>query len=373
MTDTNDETSLVHEPLAAPDREVEPGEPLVHATGTKVLAIVGPTAVGKTALAEGLALRLGGQIVSADSMQVYRGMDVGTAKPSAEERSVPYWCLDLVDPDEPYSAALFQRDARLAIAEIERSGFVPMVVGGTGLYVRAALDAWEFPPGEQEAPGRQRIEEWVEEHGADAAYQRLQSLDPASAALIHPHNVRRVIRALEMEEEGVSYAEQAKRFSERQAVYDVLFLGLIMDREKLYERIDARVDAMVAGGLLDEVSGLIDAGYRDALTASQAIGYKEFVPVIEHGADLGEAVESVKRATRRYAKRQLTWFRADHRVRWIDVTDLSQEESLDRALTLIESWLAPGETAKSSNRREVGQRLYAPTIDIPDDLPSAEE
>jgi len=374
LTDTTDE--LINEPAPEPAPEVapEPGEPLVHAMGTKVLAVVGPTAVGKTTLAEELAVRLGGQIVSADSMQVYRGMDLGTAKPAPDERRVPYWCVDVAAPDQPYSAALFQRDARLAIAEIEHEGFVPIVAGGTGLYVRAAVDAWEFPPGEQEAPARRRIEEWVEDHGEDAAYERLKQLDAASAALIHPHNVRRVIRALEMEEEGVSYAEQARRFAERQAVYDVLFIGLLMDRDQLYQRIDARVDDMLDAGLLDEVRTLLAEGYRDALTASQAIGYKELVPVVEGHADLGEAVDAIKRASRRYAKRQLTWFRADHRVHWIDVTDLGPAETALRALDLVESWLLPaGSHPKQPPDDPARDRPQAPPIDLADDLPLVED
>lgn len=304
---------------------------------TRVIAVVGPTASGKTALAEELAVRLDGEIVSADSMQVYRGMDIGTAKPPVADRRVPYWCLDLVDAGEPFSAALYQREARRAIADIARRGKVPIVAGGTGLYVRAALDDMEFPAGEQaDNPARQRYEAYAAENGPEALHSELARQDPASADVIHPNNVRRVVRALEMHAAGESYARQLAGFSARESVYDARFIGLELDRTRLAERVDARVDSMLVGGLLGEVQRLLDAGFRDALTASQAIGYKELVPVLEEGADLYEAAAAVKRATRRYAKRQLTWFRADPRVRWIDVTDLSTAAATDAALRTLD-------------------------------------
>jgi tRNA dimethylallyltransferase len=303
----------------------------------RVLAVVGPTAVGKTALAEELAVRLGGEIVSADSMQVYRGMNVGTAKPPLAERRVAYHCLDLVDPGEPFSAALFQSAARAAIADIAGRGRLPILAGGTGLYLRAALDTMEFPAGEQRGnPVRAAYEAFATEHGAEALHTLLAERDPDSAAVLHPNNVRRVVRALEMADEGVSYAHQAEGFSARESVYDARFVGLTMQRTQLYRRVDERVDAMLANGLLGEVRALLDAGLREALTASQAIGYKEFVPVIEGGADLDEAVSAVKQASRRYAKRQLTWFTADPRVRWIDVTELSLGEAAEAALGTLD-------------------------------------
>lgn len=305
--------------------------------GTRVIAVVGPTAVGKTAVAEQIAVRLGGQIVTADSMQVYRGMDVGTAKTPVGARRVPHHCLDLADPGEPYSAALYQVAAREAIDGIAAAGGTPVMCGGTGLYVRAALDDWLFPPGLRVSPEREAIERMADELGNEGLHAVLAERDPEAAALIHPRNVRRVVRALEMAAEGWSYAEQARRFAERRSVYDARFLGLDMDRAALYERIGARVDSMMASGLLDEVRDLLRAGYRDALTASQAIGYKELVPVLEEGADADAAVEAVKQATRRYAKRQLTWFRADPRVVWLDVTGMTAAEAADAGLALVES------------------------------------
>ena len=304
----------------------------------RVLAVVGPTCSGKTALAEELALRLGGEVVSADSMQVYRGMDIGTAKLPPDQRRVPHHCLDLVDPGTPYSVALYQRDARAAIDGVLSRGLLPVVAGGSGLYVRAAIDDMRFPPGDAASPARVRYEKILREQGGVALHELLITLDPDSAALIHPGNARRVVRALEMlEEDGPTYAEQHAGFGQRTSVYAAMHIGLSVDRVALYARIDARVDEMIAAGLLDEVRRLLREGFREALTAPQAIGYKELVPVIEDGADIAEAAGSIKSATRHYAKRQLTWFRADPRVTWLDVTASSPSETAAAAVTLIES------------------------------------
>jgi tRNA dimethylallyltransferase len=302
-----------------------------------VLSIVGPTAVGKTDVAEHIAVRLGGEIVSADSMQVYRGMDIGTAKPRRDQRRVPYHCIDVADPGEAYSAARYQACARHAFDTIAAADGKPVLCGGTGLYVRAALDDWRFPPGEQVAnPVREQYEAFEREHGPEALHALLASRDPVSSALIHPRNVRRVVRALEMLDQGTSYAERHEGFSARESLYPCAMIGLTMDRSGLYRRIDARVDLMVERGLVDEVRALLEAGLRDALTAAQAIGYKELVPVIEQGAPLEAAIEDIKRASRRYAKRQLTWFRADPRVRWIDVTELDTASAADAVLAALD-------------------------------------
>jgi tRNA dimethylallyltransferase len=304
----------------------------------RVVAVVGPTGVGKTDVAEGLAIALDGEIVSADSMQVYRGMDIGTAKQPLEARRVPYHCIDLVEPGAPYSAALYQRDARAAFADIRGHGHRPVLVGGTGLYVRAALDEMDFPQGRHDSPLRAEIEERAAMLGPAGLHRFLAERDPASAALIHPNNARRVVRALEMlATGGPTYAHQVARFTERRAAVPAIFVGLTMERGALYARIDERVDAMVSAGLRDEVARLLASGYRDALTASQAIGYKELVPVLEDGADLEEAIASIRQVTRYYAKRQLTWFRADPRISWIDVTDLPSRDVISAALSLLES------------------------------------
>jgi tRNA dimethylallyltransferase len=306
-----------------------------------VVAIVGPTGVGKSAVGEEVAVRLRGEIVSADSMQVYRGMDVGTAKRPPDSRRVPHWCLDLVDPGVAYSAALYQVAARSAIDGILARGAVPVVVGGSGLYVRAALDDMVFPSGQRTSPTRERLEQMAARLGPEGLHAYLAERDPKAAALIHRNNTRRVLRALEMlEGDSVSYADQHALFAERRSVYRTIHIGLTMDRDALYRRIDARVDAMLAGGLIDEVERLLAAGYRDALTATQAIGYKEFVPVIEGRTPLQDAADAVRQATRRYAKRQLTWFRADTRIEWLDVTGLSTAQAADAASALVESALA---------------------------------
>jgi tRNA dimethylallyltransferase len=303
----------------------------------RVLVIVGPTGVGKTAVAEEIASGLNTEIVSADSMQVYRGMDIGTAKPPVESRRVPYWCLDVVDPGTPYSAALYQQGAREAIEDIAARSKLPVLAGGTGLYVRAAVDDLVFPAGEQEDNAARRFyETYAEEHGPPALYELLLERDPDSAAVIHQNNTRRVIRALEMLDGGVPYAEQRAGFANRASIYDTTLVGLTMPRERLYARIDGRVDAMIEAGLLGEVEALLEAGLRGALTASQAIGYKEFVPVVEGKAELEDAVAAVKLASRRYAKRQLTWFRADPRIVWIDVDSMSVSQAADAALGALD-------------------------------------
>ncbi|MBR2521518.1 MAG: tRNA (adenosine(37)-N6)-dimethylallyltransferase MiaA [Coriobacteriales bacterium] len=289
-------------------------------SGAPVVAIVGSTGVGKSAVADALALMIDGEIVSADSMQIYRGMDIGTAKVPEDSRPVPYHCIDIVDPDETFSAANFQHVAREAIDSILARGRKPIVCGGTGLYVRAALDVMNFPAGEQEDnPVRSRYTAIYEEHGAQYLHDMLAEIDPESAALIHPNNVRRTIRAFEMLDEGISYAKQNEGMRVFTPFYACDYFGLAMNRELLYERIDARVDEMMESGLMDECRALVESGFADALTSRQAIGNKELIDALRGRCTVDEAVELIKRSTRRYSKRQGTWFRRDPRIRWIDV------------------------------------------------------
>lgn len=284
-----------------------------------VICIVGPTASGKSELAQRLAVALDGEIVSADSMQIYRGMDIGTGKVPPSERRVPHFGLDLVDPGTPYSAALFQPYARACFADIRSRGHVPFLVGGTGLYVRAAVDDYRFPEGEQvDNPVREHYTRIAEEQGSDALWRLLEQRDPASADVIHPHNVRRVVRAFELLEEGKSYAAQKEALQHIAPYEQALFIGLAVDADLLRARIDRRVDAMVEEGLADEVTTLLQEGFREGLTAGQAIGYKEIVAALDGQCTLAEAIDAIKLATRRYAKRQRTWFRKDTRIRWID-------------------------------------------------------
>ena len=292
---------------------------------TPVVAITGPTAVGKSAVADTLAARLGSEVISADAMQVYRGMDIGTAKTPVAERPVPLLLVDIVDPIEPYSAALYQSDARREIDRLRGEGRVPVLCGGTGLYLRAALDDMRFPKGELADERRMGYQVLAEELGAEGLHRLLAERDPASAAVIHPHNVMRVIRALEMYDEGVSYAEQKAGFSHPKAVYPAFLFALTFDRARLYERIDTRVDAMMAAGLVGEVRDLVAAGARDALTSRQAIGYKEIISALDGDISMAEAVDLIKQRSRRYAKRQLSWCRRDERMIWIDMDEVDCE------------------------------------------------
>lgn len=285
----------------------------------EAVAIVGPTAVGKSDVADALAFELGSSVISADAMQVYRGMDIGTGKMPPEERRAPLLLIDMIEPDETYSAALFQRDARLEIDRLLGEGRLPILCGGTGLYIKAALDDMAFPSGEVGAAERSRYEALAEELGDEGLHALLAERDPESASCIHPHNVRRVIRALEMHDEGVSYARQKAGFSTPRARYHTAYFGLTRDRSRLYERIDARVDAMVAGGLLAEATCLKEAGYADAITSRQAIGYKELYDYLDGLCSFEEAVDTIKMRSRRYAKRQLSWFRRDERIQWLDM------------------------------------------------------
>ena len=289
------------------------------AEAAPVICIVGPTASGKSDAAQLVAAALGGEVVSADSMQIYGGMDIGTGKLPVSERIVPHYGFDLVQPGEPYSAALFQTYARACFSDIAARNHRAVLCGGTGLYVRAAIDAYEFPAGEQVGnPVRERWTAFAEAHGAQALWDELQRRDPDSAAVVHPNNVRRVVRAFELLAEGRSYAEQKRNLAAVPPAVDAVQFGLAVTPEVLNARIDARVDAMMEAGLVDEVRGLLDAGLREGLTAPQAIGYKEIVEALEGRCSMGEAVAAIKQATRRYGKRQRTWFRRDGRIHWID-------------------------------------------------------
>lgn len=303
-----------------------------------VVCVVGPTASGKTALAQRVAELLDGEVVSADSMQIYRGMDIGTGKILPAERTVPYWGLDLAEPGEPYSAALFQGYARAAFEDVDARGKRSVLCGGTGLYVRAAIDDYRFPKGEQvDNEIRDRYAALARDIGNQALWERLRAADPDSAALIHPNNVRRVIRAFELLDEGTTYARVNAGLKTMAQAVPAVFLGLSVDPAVLNARIDARVDQMLADGLVEEVRSLLQAGFREGLTAPQAIGYKEVVAALEGACSLDDAVAQIKIATHRYAKRQRTWFRKDERIHWIDANDANVEEMTRQALGIIAS------------------------------------
>ena len=280
---------------------------------SRILAIVGPTASGKSALAEELAVRLGGEIVSCDSMQVYRGLDIGTAKPDSFSRArVPYHLIDVIDPDAAFSAMDYRAAAEAAVTDIVGRDRLPVFCGGTGLYLETFLRGDGGAPAADPAL-RQALLDEAKEKGAGALYAELCRVDPAAGAAIHPANVRRVVRALELyRATGVTKTEWDRRAAEQPPRYDALVLCLTYtDRALLYRRIDERVDAMMAAGLLDEVKKLAEAGvFERSPTAAAAIGYKELLPCLDGRATVAEAVEELKQATRRYAKRQITWFSA---------------------------------------------------------------
>lgn len=301
-----------------------------------VLVIAGPTASGKSALADCIARELVTEVISADAMQVYRGMDIGTAKTPPAERAVPLRMVDVVEPYEEYSAALFQRDARAEVDRLLGCGKTPILCGGTGLYIKAVIDAMEFPAGEVESPRRRAYQQLASRLGAKGIHDELARRDPESAACIHPHNTRRVIRALEMLDEGERYADRKERFSQPQPYYRSLQFALTMDRERLYRRIDARVDLMIEQGLVDEVKRLVECGAGDAITSRQAIGYKEIMDALDGAISMEEAIELIKLRSRRYAKRQLSWFRRDERIVWIDMDRMSESDAAEFVLSRLE-------------------------------------
>lgn len=297
-----------------------------------VVCVVGPTASGKSSLAERVAVALSSAVVSVDAMQVYRGMDVGTAKTPVAERACTLLMVDVADVGEDYSVALYQAQARACVDDLLARGKVPVLCGGTGLYLDAVIDEMDFPRGHAGDEARSRYEAYAAEHGGDALHALLAERDPASAALIHPNNVRRVVRALEMLDEGTSYAEQNAHLRRRAPHYDARIWGIRMDRQCLYERIDRRVDDMFAHGLVAEVEGLCGQGLSEALTSRQAIGYKEVIDALEGRCTMEEAREEIKRRSRRYAKRQLSWLRRDGRVRWLDYDTMGEDEAAEAIL-----------------------------------------
>lgn len=279
----------------------------------KIWAIVGPTASGKSALAEALAVRLGGEIVSCDSMQIYRGMDIGTAKPTEGDRAkVPYHLIDVVEPDAPFSAVDYAAAAEAAIADILSRGRVPILCGGTGLYLDVLLRGMPESP-EGDPALREELAREAALHGNTYLHEQLAAVDPVSAAATHPGNLRRVIRALEIfRATGIPKSEWDRRSREMPTRYRAAVIGLVFkNRELLYRRIEQRVDRMLEEGLLAETRRLLAAGVFEASkTAAAAIGYKELLPYLAGECTLEEAVEQLKIATRRYAKRQITWFSA---------------------------------------------------------------
>ena len=307
----------------------------------RVIAIVGPTASGKTELAVELAIRTGGEVVSADSMQIYKYMDIATAKPSAEEmRGIPHHLIDFVEPDEKFSVARYVELAHAAIADIASRGKTPVVAGGTGLYVDSLMRNLVFSPQENDDALRAELNALATEKGGEHMLAMLREIDPETAGRLHPNNIGRIIRAIELyRTTGVTMTEQLER-SHGEQIYDPLFIGLdFRDRNRLYERINLRVDRMLEAGLLEELKALEKRGFSD--TACQAIGYKELAGWERGETSFDEAVEELKRSTRRYAKRQLTWFRRTPETHWLYHEDYPDAQALRRAACgLAEGFLA---------------------------------
>lgn len=296
--------------IADPLDTVGPKKPLL-------IIICGPTGIGKTKAAIAAAETFGGEIISADSMQVYRFMDIGTAKPTAEERArAPHHLIDVVDPDDDFDAARFSRKARGIAVAIDRRGAVPVVAGGTGLYIKAMLYGL-FRAEPPDPLTRQRLRQEAAAAGPEALHRRLAAIDAQAAGRIHPHDTFRIIRALETAAAtGEPITEHHRRHGFRESPFKVMKIGLDMDRQALYDRIDRRVDVMLAAGLLDEVRGLLSRGYGGDLKSMQSLGYRHMVDFTSGRLTWEEAVRTLKRDTRRFAKRQLTWFRADGKIVW---------------------------------------------------------
>jgi tRNA dimethylallyltransferase len=305
-----------------------PPPPLPKGEGSNppLIVIVGPTAVGKTEISIQLAERLDGEIVSADSRLFYRGMDIGTAKLTAAERArVPHHLIDVADPDQTWSLALFQRAATQAIADIQARGKLPFLVGGTGQYVHAVTHAWAPPAAAPDPRLRAELEDMAKSRGRDWLHARLAALDPAAAESIDPRNLRRTVRALEV------ILTTGKKFSKQrgqgESPYRLLTLGLTRPRPELYARIDARIEAMFAAGLLDEVRGLLSKGYSPDLPAMSSIGYRECAAVLAGRMRLEEAKVQMRRLTRIFVRRQANWFKAeDPGIKWFEAGKVKVEE-----------------------------------------------
>lgn len=306
-----------------------------------IIIIAGPTASGKTKIGIELAKVLNGEVVSADSMQIYRYMDIGTAKPSLEEmEGIKHHLIDIVNPDEEFSVALFRKYADYAINEIINKGKVPIIVGGTGLYINSLTYSLNFTESPPDKEYREYLTNLAQKYGPNYLHDMLKEIDIEAAKNIHPNNVKRVIRALEV------YKNTGKKISEYQAEtklnepdYNFAYIALDMPRDVLYDRINKRVDLMFKKGLLEEVKMLIKMGYNKNLQSMQAIGYKEVFDFLEGKLSLEDTIELIKQNTRRYAKRQLTWFRKDKRIYWVDVYNKSLEEILSNILGYIEGKL----------------------------------
>lgn len=314
----------------------------------KLLVIIGPTAVGKTKTSIFLAKRFNGEIISGDSMQIYKKMDIGTAKITKEEmEGIPHHLIDIKNPDEPFSVAEFQQLVRKKISEISQRGRLPIIVGGTGLYIQSVIYDYQFSDAPSDPEFRAKLKKEAEEKGSAFLYKQLKEVDPISAGKIHQNNLRRIIRALEVYHCTGKTISSFQEGGASEPLYDTAIIGLTMEREKLYERINERVDEMVEKGLVEEARELFLSGLRDCQSI-QAIGYKELYDYFMEKISLEEAIEQIKRNSRRYAKRQLTWFRNKMDVEWFDMTNVNNLDELEKKIRKI-SYYVEGKLEIKSN------------------------
>lgn len=304
----------------------------------KIIVIVGPTAVGKTYVSIELAKKLGTEIISADSMQIYKGMDVGTAKIKTEEmQGIKHHMIDMINPDDNYSVSDFKTEAEKNIDDMLSRGKTPVIVGGSGLYVNSLIYDLDFSNAKSNEKLRDYYTYYHQEHGEDALYEKLKKIDPESAEKIHKNNVKRVIRALEVYDlTGKKFSETNTDIRKKSSKYDFILIGLSMDRKILYERINQRVDKMIEDGLVEEVKSLLEKGFEKNLISMQAIGYKEIIEFLEGNITFEEAVNILKQNTRHFAKRQFTWFLKDENVKWFNIEDVNK---IDTSLEQIYEYL----------------------------------
>jgi tRNA dimethylallyltransferase len=298
-----------------------------------VLLLVGPTAVGKTGLSLEIAQTLGGEIVSADSRQIYRYMDIGTAKPTFDERAVvPHHFIDTKDPDELYSAGEYGRDARAVIQDLLQKDIVPVVVGGSGFYIRALVDGL-FAPEISDHEVKEKWRRRLVTKGREAVFAELERVDPRTAERLHINDTQRIVRALEVYELTGKSISQFQEGQEEPADFEPVFIGLERDRSELVQRIEQRVDLMMDQGLMQEVQALLEKGYSPDVNALATVGYQEVVAYLQGEYDFDEMVERIKIHTRQYSKRQMTWFRRDLRVNWLNLTGMAREDQIRAVLS----------------------------------------
>ncbi|AKS71554.1 tRNA delta(2)-isopentenylpyrophosphate transferase [Staphylococcus schleiferi] len=303
-----------------------------------IVVIVGPTASGKTELGVELAKEINGEVISGDSMQVYRGMDIGTAKVTESEmQGIPHHLINILNPDQTYSAYDFQQQARALITDITARGKTPIIVGGTGLYIQSVIYDYQFDKEEVSPEVAEKVQQKMEElksYSNEALHEYLGTFDPQSFADIHPNNRQRVERAISYYLTTKKVLSNRKKSTQLTENYDTLLIGIEMSRDTLYVRINKRVDIMLSHGLLDEVQELIELGY-ESCQSMQAIGYKEIIPVVHNEIELNEAVDQLKQHSRNYAKRQMTWFKNKLNVHWLDREKMSLTSMLSELKTLI--------------------------------------